>query len=524
MKVYRYGLLDPIEGADRVRDQIRGAHRYYNTLIGIERRRRDAVAAAYSTHPRIGGLELERGQHEARLDGARKAKDVDAMRDAMAALRENRQALRAERLAAKQDPEIARMISEASAEAKGASRAARAASGVYWGTYLIVEQAVDAARKKPSMPHFRSWRGDGAVAVEIIHGMGVKDALKCDDARLRIDPCPQPVPGRGGKPLPRVSLRVGSDDQRAPIWATWPMIYHRLLPPDARIKWARVVREYTGGKARWSLHVTLDDAAVPRAEACGVGVVAVDLGWRRSPGGLLACEFGSETCQPEALILPHAIEGAMEKAESLRAIRDRNMNAARALIVAWRDAHEISGPLAERLRNVGQWRSQNRFASLAHLWRANRIEGDEEIYSAIEAWRKQDSHLWRWEAHTRQRAIRRRRDLYRVFAAGLARKYQTLVIERLNISALAQKPTKGPNDDTQGQRFIVAPSELRSALEHAFRARGGMIVSVPAGLGVIGMLAAYRERSGVEEKPAIARASKFKRIAAERVARTTVTA
>ena len=46
--VYRYGLHAPHECADTVHEQMRLAHRFYNTLVAIERGRRAAVRAVES--------------------------------------------------------------------------------------------------------------------------------------------------------------------------------------------------------------------------------------------------------------------------------------------------------------------------------------------------------------------------------------------------------------------------------------------------------------------------------------------
>lgn len=42
MKVYQFGLMDPVQNASIVVEQMRAAHRYRNDLIAIERGRRAA--------------------------------------------------------------------------------------------------------------------------------------------------------------------------------------------------------------------------------------------------------------------------------------------------------------------------------------------------------------------------------------------------------------------------------------------------------------------------------------------------
>ena len=162
--------------------------------------------------------------------------------------------------------------------------------GLHWGTYLVVDQAADQARKSRFDPKFKRWDGSSVVGVQIQQAnqpLSIDQLFACTDTRLQLDLTPLPIPGRiksvhgkEGKPRPRVRLRVGSD-KRKPIWAEWPIILHRELPKNARIVWAKVIRKRVEVHWEWSLHLTIHvpDPEKPKAHA-PVGAVAVDLGWR----------------------------------------------------------------------------------------------------------------------------------------------------------------------------------------------------------------------------------------------------
>lgn len=518
-RVYRYGLLPPTQGQARIRDQLRLAHRYQQRLVEIERARRAAIAAIEAQDDTVTRAQTALAEAEtvvARLlavprVGRRLAPEVsETLPSARLAVREARVVLRQARATARaaQAPAIRAVNTEAS----GQIRAARKTSDLYWGTYLQIEQAMDAARQAPTPPRFPAWRGEGRLAVQIQHGMAV-DALR-DDRRLQIDAAPQPVPGRSGKCRPRVRLRIGSEG-RDPIWGEWPVILHRPLPAEARILWAQVVLRRTAGRAAWSLHLTLDLPDTWQPEAGGQGVVAVDLGWRRSGETRRAGGWTDGTTGGDILLEPEIV-GALERSESLRGIRDRAVPAIRETVRAWRDAQEVlPADHAQRLARVGLWQSSRRFAGLAIWWRTHRCAGDDEVIAALDAWYRQDAHLWRWEAHGRETALARRRDQYRRIAADLARRYHTLVIERLDLRALAQQHADPGARTANAQRHETAPSELRAALVHACRARGGEVVSVAPDGPAATLLAAYRERRDVVEMPVVAREAKFARIARE---------
>ena len=538
-RVYRYGLLAPDpESWARVDAQISAAHRYQHTLVEIEQRRREAVAAC----ERASGLAASDAYVTAlkdELDVARQghsAENSDLRRRAItntsvlaylrAQLRVARAARKARRAEVRGDAAVQSRIAEINAEASAAVRAARAACGVYWGTYLVVEQAMSAAKSSPTPPQFARWTGDGAVAVQLQHGLPVGDATAATDTRLQIDLNLYPV-GQG-KPRPRVRLRVGSAG-RAPVWAEWPLVYHRPLPPEARIMWAKVVRRRVAARYEWSLHVTLDFPDTWRLEPHGLGgAVAVNLSWAHALPGSAALKAGDwrdAMGRGGVVALDPAIRAALTKVDDLRAIRDREFNAAlaaaRPFVAAhratWSEAHQ------QRTTHLAHWRRPARLAALALWWRDHRVDGDEAWLGALEAWRRQDKHLWTWEVHARRKALGRRRDLYRQAAALLARRYDTLIIEALDLRRVAARPE--PDDPTPHvapaarQRVLVAPSEFRAALVHAMVSRGGRVVEVPAAPTAVEMMRAFSEHRGVVKYPAPARTSRFKRLAAEKAAK-----
>lgn len=407
-------------------------------------------------------------------------------------------------------------------QAKAARTAARE-QGLYWGTYLQIEQAAEAASRGVMEPKFRRWTGEGAVSVQLIGGLAEETAREEGDTRLQIDLEARPVPGRGGKPLPRIRLRVGSDEERGPIWAEWPMIYHRPLPAGAVVKWAKVVLRRVAAREEWSVHLVLETAqeapdAGDRPPGGDDRAVAVDLNWRRPESESTttrACGW-HDGVDTGVLVLPEEIAGELRKADELRSIRDVQVERLRAEIVEWRET--LPEAHREQVAEVGLWRAAGRFAALAHWWREHRYEGDAERYARLEGWRARDKHLWLWEAHARQGALRRRRDFYRVFAARLARGgYATLIIERLDLRALAELPVPEAEKETatpqaRWQRQVTAPSELRAALVHAFRRAGARIVEVPARGEAVAVWAEWREHGGEARARPGARSNRYKRL------------
>jgi hypothetical protein len=105
--------------------------------------------------------------------------------------------------------------------------------------------------------------------------------------------------------------------------------------------------------------------------------------------------------------------------------------------------------LAEKIKNAGQWKGANRLAGLMIEWRGKRFDGDSVIFDLLEAWRKRDKHLWDWMENRRSRNQGWRKDLYRVFAATMRKRYAVAKIEDTDWSKIQEsaKPEDATQDD-----------------------------------------------------------------------------
>lgn len=522
-RVYRYGLLRPTESLDLVRQQMRAAHKYRNTLVEIERGRRAASREAMATLGNVTAQEAAVAAASARVQTAvttlraerastHKRSEDDSMKAELKAAREMCKvasaALRERRRAAREDATLVARCDEINTMAANLRRNARAHCRVFWGTYLLVEAEDEAARKQPlydgaepNDPAFVRWDGEGAVSVQIQGGMPAADVFG-PDTRLRIDAVDEKAwlsASRGERRrLSRTTLKMRvSSDGRDPIWAAWPMVMHRPLPEGGVIKRAIVSLRMIGPREEWSVAFTVDTSATLARTDGGKGAVAVDIGWRAMPdGGLRVAVWQGEDGGTGEIRLSATDLGGLHKPEELRSIRDTAMNAALKALVerlrvlgmpVWmRDLTGARGSRpteAQALAYLAEWRSPARLAALVLKWREARFEGDGEAHDAAEAWRYHDYHLWQWESSQRTGALRLRREIYRISAAKLAQRYGTVVLEQFDLRTMARKaPAEAPAENAvaRSNRQVAATSELRLVLVNAFVARGGNEVRVPA--------------------------------------------
>jgi hypothetical protein len=489
-KNFRYGVLEPTEGLDRVWDQLHLAHRYRNTLVELELRRRQRIADAMSRLvPDVERLEWEEvaaeldkdiavsaiknANKEARKRVATK-EQKETLRVAKQNLKEIRTVLYASRKSARENPEVKVAMDAINAKATEEAKSARANCGLYWGTYLTIEQSAQKNRSgRP--PRFHRWTGDGKLAVQIQGGMSLDELFSCTDTRLRIESVPDDAWESGQprkKTYTRCWFRIGSNG-RDPIWTVLPLRLHRPLPAGSTVKWAQLLARRIGTQTRWYLVLTIANAPDMRPHAEN-GVVGVDLGWRLFNDGLRVAYWKGNDGRDGELLIPTKDLNRWIKAEDLRSIRDKNFNIAHEKIQVWRSvAPPMPDWFIEETKMLHAWRSTARLAVLVIKWRSNRFDGDAEIFSEMEAWRKQDRHLYEWEVNNRRKAVAWRDNLYKNFAANLAQRYHTCRIEGTDWRALAKLPSPEvvenvTNDAARRNRMVASPGRLSEILRDRF--------------------------------------------------------
>jgi hypothetical protein len=552
-RVYRYGLLAPTTHEAIVRELMFAAHGYRNTLVEVERGRRDAARALMASQADVGPLEAEAAASNAALMavlGALKAARARtrtrseasaqtaavtaaraAKRTSVAALRERRATIRADGAFTARSKAI---YAQAMALAANAYEHSALKQRQAWGTRALVDEAMEASRKQPlydgsepNDPRFQRWTGEGSLGLQV-HQKGAGGAgLTVDEVHaggagwLAIasgEPSAEPqvsakiaahrarnaarravaVASGGGSTAERTVLRmrIGTAPDRTPIVAEWPMVMHRPLPVGAIVRRAAVSLRKSGPREEWSVEITVVTIAIVREAAPDIvadrGAVAIDLGWRKMgdydamTDEIRVGAWLGEDGESGEIRLPSAVISGIRKAEDLRSIRDQAFDVARGALAAWLTSGIVLPPwLVAASTHLPQWKSAARLAALCRRWSANRVDGDAEAFGALEAWRYHDHHLWSWECSQRTGALRRRREVYRVASAELARRYSTLVLEKFRLdkrgfAKRALPEADAENATARSNRQLCAPGELRLVASNAFRGRGGAVEDVPA--------------------------------------------
>lgn len=568
--VYKYGAHPPTVNATLIDSQIRVAHDYYNELIKIEQNfHRKTHELQESLSP--FGTKYEKAAqaykdaceaysvYESTLKGAnareRRRVATPEQKAKLKELRAHRKAaktrmgeIKKEKRSYESTPEYQQYLSQMDElyQTKTAhirqTRGEAVSFGLHWGTYLQVEDAVQAALKAAYKGNIlscrqckendtycwhrpvpkRYYKGSGVLAAQVMKGMAVPLWESQGHGQTQIDV-------KNGV----VRLRLGSEG-RNPIWGEWPVVFHRPLPPEARVKWVKMKREVlSSGKHEWSCLITLELPDDYVCEEGGNGVVAIDLGWRlqksssnlrvgycydgngQVEGGSVITEHRNGMSIPETIQipeggyeiqLPQAIIERLRKVDDLQSIRRRIFNEAVDRLKTWRKECRDECPewFLTRTRTLAHWASESALSSLVGTptgkgnpdvdppgvvtWRHNRFDGDESIFEDMEAWRKQDKHLLTWQESQRRSVLRRRKDFYRRIGASLARRYSSVVFEDFDLAKMKRRNPVDGDVDVKAVKWnekTVASGEFREAVAQAFMLRGGKVWKVPSKLTTI---------------------------------------
>jgi len=429
----------------------------------------------------------------------------------------------------REDPAMIVGEHEITERAKELQRSARKYAGVYWGTYLLVERAHGASIASlplydgagPNDPRFDRYRGEGSLAVQIQQQTGdpafTVEQLSGSDSRVQIQKeagrlhtrLKRDEEGRVVREGPLVEMRRGNcivarpqavretysmvgdtmlrlrigSENRAPVWAEWPLKLSKPLPKGAIVSWVTVTKRMTGPREEWSVQFTLDtvDEVVQRdVDEEDARVVAVNFGWRLMGEELRVAYWRSETGRNGDLRLPASMLAIRAEAEEVQSRRDKEFDETRARLCKWLASTEVPTWLRDATKALAQWRSQARLVHLAKGWRVQRFAGDQEAFETLEAWRYHEHHLWQWESSVRATAVRSRDDLYKRWAKILADNFDVLVIAGdFDVRKVAERPEvdeeiQGPAAAATSRQF-AAPGRLREILCHAFTKAGSKI-------------------------------------------------
>lgn len=522
MRVYKFRLLGDLP--PEAIEELHRTHVLKNQLVETHKRHAERVAEIWQRFPELNQIIEQRETAEAELqdllakakDAKVKARSTVIASEVRAAVKEKRTEIR--EIRARLRDAKARTLLEAKPLLHEAGSQRRQEikdlyrpsvdGGLYWANYNESVQRHETAikmmneRRKQGQPadlRFRSWDGTGTLTVQLQREAKKPprspELLASEESPWRnvasLTPVHDPAKKvRRRDRLGTLRFRIGAGDHASVV--EMPVLVHRAIPLEADVTLVRVSRRRIGARFRCSVSVVVRLPEIP-ARTSG-DLVAVHSGWRAlGDGSIRVAVVRGAGAPPESLshsvrshgdwyevVAPARWMSAQERMEKLRSTRDTNLDLLRQDLVAWLKEHPQDD---ERLDHVDRWRSPRRFAALALQWRDQPPEGGEDIARELEAWRKQDRHLWEWEANERDRIAAHRDDTWRNVAAWLTTNAGLVLLDGWDVQPLVRTPAPEDPDSWQeraarANRGLTAPALLRSRIEATADRRGVRVETV----------------------------------------------
>lgn len=448
--VYRYRCAAPIAGSEHIAKEVERMRDLWDALVRIERAaERQQIEAAAADDPELAAL-------LAALDAAAQAAREAPSTQRASLVRAREAARRATwaPLAAwrKAHPDTISTIERAR---RSAVVEARKSSSAYWCNYNRVIEDYDRARKGVRQFGRRLQladrkREDGCLTAQIQRtrsGLGAAPAELQNGAfrALSIGVVPpaahDPMTFRGERRrLARTvcEIRVDADGGMA----KFPLVYHRPLPADARVKSASIVWRPVAGRVAYWLCLTVTRPR-PAPTVAGAGERRIVIEWTLQADGSLRV---ADDC-----VLERDWMDAMDRCERLQAAIDAT--------------HD---DLIPRLQLDGVEGVRRTPGTTAEILRARRDNGL-RVPPYAAAWLRLYLMWHRQMLALRERALGRRNEQYQLYARWLAQSCASLHVTTPILAALSQIERDTPEG---GLRHRAAPHILIRAIEHQARKRG----------------------------------------------------
>lgn len=517
--VHQWHVRAPLPGP--VIDEIHRAHRLRNDLVEIDRTHAERVAEIWGAHPDVAATEAALAEADEAVEAARQAV-ADAkkaargaaprgLRDELTAARAARREAKTAQRAAKDAayPQVKPAMVAARDERKAAQKAlyrAHVDAGLYWASFNAVRdhhetavKRVAALRKqgRPADLRFHRWTGEGTIAVQLQRAADKPPrtiGVLSDDrspwrnvARIEGYPdAPDRLERRDWRRIARqgqvhLTFRLGSGEHAQTV--TIPVAVDRPVPPDADIVGLQVTRRLVGGKERASVAVTMRVADTPQVTSGRR--VAMHLGWRTMGDGSIRVAVVRGAAPPPAHLVdagvvrdhrdwaevrvPASWVDLDQRHAAVASRRDQAHHVALAGLCDWLatrpEPPEVPGrggdPEPLLAHHVRQWRSPSRLAWLTRLWRDTPPDDADDLVVRLEAWCRQDHHLWQWHAHGSDGLAGRRLDAWRKVARWVADGAAVVTVDEWDVPPLVRTPDIA--DDASHAERIAAESGRRSA-------------------------------------------------------------
>ena len=483
--IRHYGLLDPLDWGLDCDEETDRAIKLWNNLVDIH----EVFAQRY---------------HDLIL----KDEALKAAKSNFEKLQEDRASLAAvseakKRLAVTQKEVSKRMATELrdlELARREAVKFARQNSGLWWGNYnplvRAFENARSAAVRGGHTMRRRAPGGNSRITNTLQGGADVEHLYDGSLSQVMI----RPPSGRAWSAESRGERRrlqrtrltatvfVQSGERRS---VTWPMMMHRPIPDDCRVKEVIITRRRIGERWKWAASIICTRPPRPVAPVpADAKSLAVDIGWRRVPDGLRVATVSAVGGLPRFVILQKDLLEAFAFADDLR---DRAQASARIGLELLRttDATRFELPYQDLLMAL-QSRQEGRFLALREFCRGPffTAQSRDAIGAEISTWRKEYTRLVTWLSNHQRKVVARRNHQYQNAAIGIMEAASCIIINDVKFGDIGRRSPRSEDKSffphrVNHYRVVAAPSEFVRCLKLQ-AAKRGIPFSIEAATSPVG--------------------------------------
>ena len=282
-----------------------------------------------------------------------------------------------------------------------------------------------------------------------------------------------PSNGCGRRKYGEFKFRLGSAKDGLYATGTWQ--YHRPIPDGSRITIARLVRRRLGLKYRWAIQLIVKPPSPVTIETSNRRPLAtLHFGWALDTDGrhVAAIADSADPGEAQIVTLPASVEEGLRRAADIQANRDTTRDEIAVKVKSLDFPAGKSEQLDELVSKLKQSSPHHISANRLHFL-CRLLRDVDALPGWLDAWRRDDKLLWQDQVHIAKRSRNARKNFYRQIAIGLARQYDAIAIEPLNLDAAAKKVDQATGEKTEfakkarAGRVVAALYELESAVRWA---------------------------------------------------------
>lgn len=463
--IRKYGLLEPTGWADDCESEIRLMDALWNKLVDIHE---DYITKYLERISKDEGFSEAKSEYDRLVATNAAASDITASKRRLAIVQKDVTRQKADELRALE------------ASRRDEVKVARQESGLWWGNYNALirafERARSAAIRGGQTMHRRAGDGDGRITNTIQGGADSEALFDGSLSQIMV----RPVSGRAWssesrgerRRLQRTSLSATvfvRDGERRTV--TWPMIMHRPIPADCRLKEIIITRRRDGNRWRWaaSFMCTREADRAPPVPT-GLKRIAIDVGWRRVPDGLRVATLVTAGQPPSYIVLPGTMLESFALIDELQSRLQTSTQRGFDMIQAV-DLGSVAQPFQDLLRDF-QSIPEKRSADLAKFRESAFFltQPKERIGVDLWAWRKDHKRLADWLRNHRRKVIAHRNHFYQNRIIEALDQASEVIVNDVKVGEIAARRTPGTESPFVPNRVghyrrIAAPSELVRTLK-----------------------------------------------------------